>query len=150
MDDLENIIYVILIVIYIASRLFRKAKPRQPTPEMVQPPVEKKPESLFDTIREEIKRQQELAKAQQEAKEKPPVQQKKPSKPARKKTVQPEPALVEGELTLDTVEGEGVSSLDKKIKTALLIEEKEESPALEFDPREAFRIKTLLERHPFI
>lgn len=150
MGDLENIIYVILVVIYFASRLFRKAKPQEHKPEMVQPPVEKKPESLFDTIREEIKRQQEIAKAQQEAKEKPPVPPKKVVKPAPRKRVQPQPVFIEGEPELDTIEVEGVSALDKKMKQAFLREEKEESPAVEFDPREAFKMKTLLERHPLV
>lgn len=149
MGDLENIIYIILIVIYIASRLFRKAKPQQSQPEMVQPPVEKKPESLFDTIREEIKKQQELAKARQQEKEKIPVPQKKAPKPERKKTIKLQPVLVEDEPTLDTIGGEGTSALGNKMKTALLIG-KEESPTLEFDPREAFRLKTLLERHPLV
>lgn len=152
MNDPETIIYVLLLLIFLLSRLFRGAKklqqPQQPAPPTVQPPAEEKPD-LFETIRREIMRQQELQKqrrkAEEESKQHVPAPQKKIAKVSPQKAVHP-PMPDEGTYVLDRIEGEGIGSLAEKIIKTPLPEEQEERPAAAFDPREAFMMKTLLER----
>ena len=150
MGDLETVIYVILIVIFLISRLIRGAKKNQQrqqrSPETVPPPVEKQPESLFDTIRREIQGQQELEKSKQEAKQQIPAPQKKVVKKAPKKTVRVPMTVGDDMQFLDQIGEEGVSSFSEKMKKTFLPTEQEQRKSFEFDPREAFMMKTLLER----
>ena len=146
MDDLKPIIYTIFLVIYILYRIFKK-KSQNPTSAPMEPPVEKKPESLFDTIRKGIEKQQEQAKSQKESKQQHPTTQKKIAKASTKKEPSA-PAIAKP--VLDIVEKEeGVSTTSRRIEKAHLIEDKRKR-AFEFKPREAFMMKTLLERHPSV
>jgi len=152
MDDLKPIIYTIIIVIYILSRIFKRAKKKsqKEAPVLVEPHTEKKPESLFETIREEIRKQQELEKSRQESKQQTPIPKKQVAKVAAKKTVLA-PAQLEHEPILDSIEKEeGVSTISSDKMKESLWKEEEKERVFEFDPREAFKMKTLLERHPLV
>ena len=152
MEDLKPLFWIIFFAIYLISRFFRKPKKQQgmePGQPPGQPTVVEQPESLFDTLREEIRRQKEMERAKQKQKQQQPAPQRKVVKAAPKKTVQktkPADWMTE----LNSLENEGVSVFKEKMKTVAINEEVEEIPAFEFDPREAFKIKTLLDKHPMV
>ena len=152
MDDFSDIVYVILGVFFLLFRLFKK-KPQEyqpPAPSEYNPQPAPKEKSLFDTIREEIERQKKLNEPKAETRQ-PEVKQKTFSSKKTKKFSTPkkflEPAVHEGSnMSVNIYKGEGGTSMPVEMKRAFLLEEQTEEKRFEFDPREAFMMKTLLER----
>lgn len=152
MDNIEDILYVIFLVVFLLFRLFKKsAGEKQSAPHSPQapsaPPVAPE-KNLMDVIREEMERQKELNKKKSPIKQKSQQfkKQKKQDKPASPAEFLPPQwsSVVEGE-SIDYVgKEEGESSFTGKMKH--VITEEQEEKRFEFDPREAFMMKTLLER----
>lgn len=149
MDDLGNIVYIVLLAIFLISRLFRGAKKtqeNQPAPSQPQPvsptPNQKKEKSLLETIMEEMERQKELNKPKPEVKQKSYSPKKTPL-PVKKSV---EPLISESSGSLEHIgKEEGLSALLQKMKQTSSPDEGE-TRTFEFNPREAFMMKTLLER----
>jgi hypothetical protein len=165
MDDPKALIYIIFLVIFILARLFRQKNkeqqqqpPHVPPPQQHQqpppyrqptPPEPQKEKTLLETIMEEVERQKELSKPKQ-----PEIKQKtyKPAKKPQPRIVRQYSPVLQGELEssepIDHIEREeGISSISERLKRSVnLIEEPEPERKFEFDPREAFMMKTLLER----
>ena len=156
MDDFSDIVYVILGVVFLLFRLFRKKPqenqppaPSEYKPHQFQPAGNKKEKSLLETIREEIERQKQLTAPTPEARQ-PEIRQKTFSSKKTKKTNPKkflEPIVHEGSnMSANIYKGEGGASIPEQIKRTFVIEEQPEEKRFEFDPREAFMMKTLLER----
>ena len=150
MDDLKPLVYTIFIVIYLLYRVFRGAKKMQQQPGQsppVQPPVEKEPESLFETIRREIKKQQQLTETKQEAKPTAAAPEKKPLKVSPKKTTRASVLNEGGNVPMiDEIQKEGARASSEKTRKERVLIQQEEEQSSDFDPREAFMMKTLLDR----
>lgn len=167
MDEGGNILPFIIGVLILLYRLFggRKEREEQQLPpppthtEHPVPPPQSQPhkgqKSLLETIMEEVEKQKKLneAKPKEVARPKTEIKQKsyKPEKRKPKKTEDFLPSYYGREelrTDIDKVEREeGVSSISDRLKraTAAGTEEQQERK-FEFDPREAFMMKTLLER----
>ncbi|MDZ4847107.1 MAG: hypothetical protein SH857_16360 [Chitinophagales bacterium] len=154
MDDFGDIVYVILGVVFLLFRLFKKKAQENQAPAPSEynhapAPSSKKEKSLLDTIREEIERQKQLTTPKPKARQ-PEIRQKTfSSKKTKKENTKKflEPVVHEGSnMSVNIYKGEGGASVSEQLKRSIVIEDQPEEKRFEFDPREAFMMKTLLER----
>ncbi|HXH19150.1 MAG TPA: hypothetical protein VNJ07_08700 [Chitinophagales bacterium] len=147
-DDLKPIVYVILLVIFLIARIIRGAKKFQ------KGQAEKKAE--IPPVFAEAGETPPLAPVEKKRLPKKTgteIRQKVYTPPKPKKTTRASELLMPGSIEAIELEKpidrhekeEGVSAIAEKMKFVIPAEE-EEQPAFEFNPREAFMFKTLLDR----
>jgi len=151
MDDLDPLVYIVLAVIYFLARAFRGAKklqkqppPQKPAETPSQPPVVVPPQPVFTEMKKTV------SKPEIKIRQKVFVPEKKARKSEGWKR-EPMPGSIEvmepHTAPIEHIEKEtGYSSLQDKMKQMFAEEAKESAPLFEFDPRQAFMMKTLLER----
>ncbi len=158
MPEGKILVYIFFIAFFIISRLLRKKnedaqeRPHVPPPTQ-EPPVQspppyKKEKTFLETVMEEVERQKKLNNPKQHE-----VKQKTQKVERKSKTRKPAEFIpsqwggVEQTEPIDHLEKEeGTSSIPEKYKRSVMIEEPEPEKKFEFDPREAFMMKTLFER----
>ena len=135
MDGIETIIYIILFIIFIISRVIRGMKKTGENEEPAHDPWQSPPERKVEPQKTHApeKSVREIAKRMRQ----------KPVKTLERKKED----HVFPENSLDKIEmEEGVSSLKKEMKQIFEQPAETKERGFQFDPREAFMMKTLLER----
>ena len=154
MDDLKPIVYIFFIVIYVISRIMKGAKKlkqeqsQQKPVGQIPPPVKMPPTPVFKEMKKPVQKPKIEIKQKvfaPERKAKKADTEKRRVMPGSIETTEPVTTPIE-RIGMET----GFSSLPAQIKQTLSREEQKQSAAFEFDPRQAFMLKTLLERHPLV
>ncbi len=152
MDDLKPIIYIIFVVIFLISRVIKGAKKFQEgqsqPPRQTPPPVTMPPTPVFTEIKKPAP-----PKPKTEIKQKVVVSERKAKTERAKREVMPGSIEQTEPLTIPIEHFEketGLSGIPDRWKQKSSEAKVEQPTTFEFDPREAFMMKTLLDRHPSV